>query len=304
MASLPPRTTLEQWAVLRAVVEHDGFEAAAEALRRSQSSVSYALRKLQQQLPVAVLEQRGRKAALTPAGEVLLRRASTLLDAADDLERLAGTLAQGWESEVRLAVEIVCPPELLLCSLAEFSARAPQTRVELIESVLSGTSEALLQRRADLAVTGRVPPGFLGDPLVEVEFLAVAAPTHPLVALARELTEDDLRGQRQVVVRDTGLHRRVDSGWLEAEQRWTVSHLRTAIATLSRGLAFAWIPVDFIGEELENGTLVPLPLREGRVRRALLHLVYGDRDGAGPATRALAEALVAQARRRQPPASG
>jgi DNA-binding transcriptional LysR family regulator len=297
MAHLPPRTTLEQWAALRAVVERGSFEAAAEALHRSQSSVSYALRRLQQQLPVAVLKTRGRKAELTPAGAVLLRRASALLDAAAGLEQLAATLAQGWETEVRLAVEIVCPPELLLCSLAEFSARAPQTRVQVIESVLAGTGEALLQRQADLAVTGQVPPGFLGDPLVAVEFVAVAHRDHPLHALGRELTEDDLRGQRQVVIRDTGVHRRVDSGWLGAEQRWTVSHLRTAIATIRRGLAFAWVPVAHVADELASGELVPLPLRAGRSYRGTLYLVYGDRDGAGPATRALAEVLATQARR-------
>ena len=152
-----PRTTLEQWAALQAVIDRGGFEAAAEALDRSQSSVSYALKRLQAQLPVAVLEPRGRRAALTAHGEVLLRRARRLLEDAAKLERLATTLAQGWESEVRLAVDNITPPELVLCSLAEFSAQAPETRVQLVESVLSGTAEALLQRRADLAGCRRPP---------------------------------------------------------------------------------------------------------------------------------------------------
>ena len=291
-----PRTTLEQWSALQTVIDRGGFEAAAEALNRSQSSVSYIIKRLQEQLPVDVLTPQGRKAALTVNGEVLLRRARALLEEAASLEHLASTLAQGWESEVRLAVDHVCPPELVLCSLAEFSARTPETRVQLVETVLSGTTEALLQRRADLVVTSRVPPGFLADPLIEIEFVAVAHRDHPLHGLGRELTENDLKGQRQVVVRDTGAHRNVDAGWLGAEQRWTVSHLRTAIATIRRGLAFAWVPRDHVVDELASGELLPLPLREGAAGRATLYLVFGDRDGAGPATCALAGILTGQAR--------
>lgn len=304
MATKLPRTTLEQWATLQTVIDEGGFEPAAEALSRSQSSVSYALKRLQEQLPVAILQPQGRRAALTAAGEVILRRARALLDETLKLERLASTLAQGWEPEVRLAIDNVCPPELLLCSLARFSERTPETRVQLIESVLSGTCETLLQGNADLVLTGHIPPGFLGDPLVEVEFVAVAHRDHPLHTLGRPLDQNDLKGHRQVVVRDTGMHRQVDAGWLGAEQRWTVSHLRTAIATIQRGLAFAWVPRGYIADELERGELVPLPLREGGTGRATLYLVFADRDGAGPATWELAQILVDQARRSAQPQRG
>jgi DNA-binding transcriptional LysR family regulator len=295
MATDLPRTTLEQWAALRAVVDHGGFEAAAEALHRSQSSVSYALKRLQEQLPVPVLETQGRRSVLTGPGALILQRARSVLEEVQQLERLAATLAQGWEPEVRLAVESVMPPELLLCSLARFSERAPQTRIQLIESVLSGTCESLLQRQADLAVTGQIPPGFLGDPLVQVTFVAVAHRDHPLHHEGRALGPDDLKHHRQVVIRDTGRYRQVDSGWLGAEERWTVSHLRTAIAIIKRGLAFAWIPRDYVREELDAGELVPLPLQQGGTGVETLYLVYADRDGAGPATRALAEMLREQA---------
>ena len=290
-----PRTTLEQWAVLNAVVERGGFEAAAEALGRSQSSVSYNLRRLQAQLPVALLQPKGRRAGLTAAGETLLRRARLLLEAAAQLEALAATLAQDWATEVRLAVDNIGPADLLLQSLADFSARAPQTRVQLLESVLSGTSEALLLRKADLAITGRIPPGFLGDPLLDIEFVAVAHCDHPLLRAGGVIGMDDLRAHRQVVIRDTGVHRQVDAGWLGAEQRWTVSHLSTAIATIRRGLTYAWVPRDAVAAELAAGELCALPLAEGGVRRGQLNLVFADRDAAGPAVQALAGILRQQA---------
>ncbi|AHF05185.1 LysR family transcriptional regulator [Marichromatium purpuratum 984] len=294
--SKPPRTSLEHWAMLQAVVDHGGFEAAAEALGRSQSAVSYGIKRLQERLPVVLLEQRGRRSLPTAAGERLLRRSRILLEEAHRLERLAATLAEGWAPEVRLVLDaVVTPPGLLLEALAAFAAEAPQTRVELIESVLSGTSDALLRRRVDLAITPLVPPGFLGETLVEVEFVAVAHCDHPLRRLGRALEVADLRQHCQVVVRDSG-QQQIDRGWLGADVRWTVSQLETAIAILRRGLGFAWIPRARVAEALASGVLRELELAEGAGYRVTLYLVHADRAAAGPAVEALTRALFAAAK--------
>jgi DNA-binding transcriptional LysR family regulator len=291
MANRIPRVSLEQWAVLRAVVEEGSFARAAEALNKSQSAVSYALKGLQAQLPIEVLTLKGRRAELTEAGRLLLRRASGLLEEACTLERLAASLSQGWEPEVQLAVEAIFPPELLLEALAAFAPVSGSSRIQLLETVLSGTQEALLSRQAGLVITARVPPGFLGEPLLPIEFIAVASPQHPLHQLERELTEHDLRMHRQLVVRDTGLKRREDAGWLGAEERWTVPNLATSIRFVLQGLGFAWIPREHIHVELERGLLKPLPLVAGGRRRVELYLVFADRDSTGPATHALARIL-------------
>ena len=290
-----PHTTLEQWQTLQAIVDHGGFAQAAEALNKSQSAVSYAVRKLQEQLPLPVFVLEGRKARLTPAGEVLLRRARGLLDEALALERLADTLAQGWEPEIRLAVDIIFPPDRLLSALDRFTRdcrrEARETRITLLETVLSGTDEALFGGAVDLVLSPRVPPGFLGTPLLTVEFVAVAHPEHPLHQLGRTLSYRDLQSQRQLVIRDSCIRRSQDSGWLGAEQRWTVSHIQTSIHALKRGLGFAWIPREHIQDELQTGVLKPLPLQEGATRQAVVNLIFADYDNTGPATRRLAQLL-------------
>lgn len=97
-----PRVTLDQWRTLQAVVDHGGFAQAAEALHRSQSSVSYTVARMQEQLGVPLLRIDGRKAVLTEAGNVLLRRSRHLVKQASQLEDLAHHMEQGWEAEVRL----------------------------------------------------------------------------------------------------------------------------------------------------------------------------------------------------------
>src|ERR1700677_4820800 len=285
-----PRITLEQWRSLLAVVDAGGYAQAAAALHKSQSAVTYSVQRMETLLGVKVFEVVGRKAHLTPTGQVLYRRAKALLEEAGALEGAAASLAAGWESELRLAVEIISPTWLLLQCFARFGEERPQTRIELYESVLSGTEEALLQRRVDLAVCSQIPPGFAGDPLMRLHFMAMAHPEHPLHRLGRELTLQDLRKHRHLVIRDTGSQRRSGS-WLGAEQTWTVSHKATSIhaAGVRRGLA--WSPADMVGGELQPSKLKPLPLREGGERWADLYLVFADRDYAGPGALRLAEII-------------
>jgi DNA-binding transcriptional LysR family regulator len=285
-----PKISLEQWRALQTVVDAGGYAQAAASLHKSQSAVTYAVQKVETLLGVKVFEVVGRKAHLTSTGEVLYRRAKALLDEAAALEGAAGSLAAGWEAELRLAVEIIFPTWLLLQCFARFGEERPQTRIELYESVLSGTEEALLQRKVDLAVCSQIPQGFAGDPLMRLRFLAMAHPTHPLHQLGRELTLQDLRKHRHLVIRDTGSQRRSGS-WLGAEQSWTVSHKATSIHAAGMGLGFAWYVEDTVRSELERGELKPLPLREGGERWGDLYLVFADRDYAGPGALRLAQII-------------
>src|SRR5450755_4138453 len=229
-----PRISLEQWRALLTVVDAGGYAQAAFALHNSQSAITYAVQKIETLLGVKAFEVSGRKAHLTVTGEVLYRRAKALLDEAGALEGAAGVLAAGWEPELRLSVEIIFPTWLLLQCFAHFAEERPQTRLELYESVLSGTEEALLQRSVDLAICSRVPPGFAGDSLMRLRFIAAAHPEHPLHQLGRELTLQDLRKHRHLIIRDTGSQRRSGSS-LGAEQSWTVSNKATSIHAAAMG---------------------------------------------------------------------
>ena len=291
-----PKISIDQWTTLVSVVDSGSYAKAAELLHKSQSTLTYAIQQMEKLLAVKLFELRGRKAVLTPTGELLYRRGKALVDEAARLERAAGELAQGWEPEVRLAVEIIFPTWLLLECLARFGAERPETRIELIESVLGGTDEALAGGKVELAIGSAIPAGFVGDVLMPVQGVCVAAPSHPLHSLGRELTLDDLRRHRHIVIRDSGVQRSRAAGWLN-EMRWTVTHKATAIRALVMGLGYAWSPEDSIREELERGALKRLPLREGAERSGTLYLIFADRDTAGPGTRRLSEIIREEVRR-------
>jgi DNA-binding transcriptional LysR family regulator len=283
--------TLEQWRTLITVVDTGGYAQAAEVLHKSQSSVTYAVQKIESLLEVKAFEIQGRKAILTPTGQFLYRRARALLDESMALERAAKRLSAGWEAEIRIAAEIIFPTWLLLECFERLGVESPHTRIEYIESVLGGTAEALLNGQADLAIASIVPPGFLGISLVRLRFVPVASPHHPLHQLGRELTLEDLRQHRHLVVRDSGSKRDTRVLSLDTTQRWTVSHSATSIEAARSGYGFAWFPEDKIRNELQDGSLKPLPLRDGGERFGELYLVLADPDSAGPGTRRLAEII-------------
>ena len=292
-----PRITLEQWRALLTVVDAAGYAQAAAALHKSQSAVTYAVQKIESLLGVKVFEIRGRKAVLTEAGQVLYRRARTLVEEAAALEDGAKAMAADWKPELRLAVEVIFPTWLLLECLRDFAVERPETRIELHETVLGGTDEALQSRAVDLAIVSQPAAGFLGDLLLRLRFIACAHPDHPLHRLGRELTDRDLRRHRHLVIRDSGIHRTRPGAWTGAEQRWTVSHKATSIRAATMGLGFAWYPEENVREELAAGRLKPLPLREGAERWADLYLVFADPDYAGRDERRLAEIIRASVAR-------
>jgi DNA-binding transcriptional LysR family regulator len=285
-----PNVSLDQWLILDAVVEKGSFQAAADALLKSQSSVSYSIRQLQQNLGVEVFQHKGRRAELTRAGEQILRRAKVLLEQAKSLESTARDLASGWEPEVTLAVDAIFPDQVLMRVLDRFAQVGRGTRLEIITTVLSGTEDVILQRQADIAISSTRPIGFIGENLVDVEFSCVASPDH-ILSQTGEVTEQDLMQQRQIVVRDSGSRRRSDAGWLRAEQRWTVSSFSQSINIITQGLGFGFIPTHMIQEELESNLLKLVAFDYGQIRSVPIFLIIADKYSSGPATSALADEI-------------
>jgi len=294
-----PRITLDQWAALVQVVDSGSYAKAAAQLHKSQSTLTYAVGQVERLSGVKAFQVQGRRAVLTANGQVLYRRGKRLLDEAARLEAAAADLAAGWEPELRLAVEILFPTWLLLECLAKFAEERPHTRIELYESVLGGTSEALLEGRVDLAIAPAIPPGFMGEHLMQLRVVMAAHPDHPLHRLGRPVTLEDLKGHRHLVVRETDTRRAHDVG-IETEERWTVSTKATSIRAACMGLGFSWYAEDTIREELASGRLKVLPLRDGAEHYSALHLVHADADAAGPGARRLAAIIRTTVRERCP----
>jgi DNA-binding transcriptional LysR family regulator len=287
-----PKSTLEQWRILQAVVDAGGYAQAADLLNKSQSSLNHAVAKLQSQLGVELLEVIGRKAQLTPAGEVMLRRSRILTQQIEDLELLADNLDKGWEPEIRIATELAYPKPFLYQALQAFYPISRGSRVQIIDTVLTGTSEIITQKKADLVITGVVPKGYLSEPLYVTRFIPVLGCQHPLASID-SLDQNELSQQLQIVIRDTAVKPQEHMGWLKAEQRWTVNNFHEAVDILQLGLGFCWLPDFVVNPQLENGQLCRLPLKQSTERLVPMSLLAPQEETLGPGSRQLRQLLLA-----------
>lgn len=287
-----PRTTLEQWAALRVVVESGGFAQAAEVLHRSQSSVSYAVAQLQERLGLKLLQIEGRKAHLTNAGRALLAEAIPLIDDLTRLEERSRLLAAGHEASIRLLIDSVFPKARLFDALAKFRGQFPHVRVDLQETVRQSAPDPLSEP-FDLAITLWDPQSLFSEHFLDIELVAVAHRDHPLHQRhAGKLTLATLSRHLLVLINQQGWDPSPTVTSLASHQWWQVSTVEVAIETVCRGLCYGWLPRHLIADELASQELVPLPLAIGAVRQIPLAVTYGDQEQAGPATRAMARLLL------------
>ncbi len=281
------RTTLEQWAVLRAVIEAGSYVQAATQLNRSQSSVSYAISRLQESLGLDLLEMDGRRAVLSQAGHALLAEASPLIDDWMSMENRATAIAGGENPRVRLLVDSLYPRERLLNALEELTRQHPTVEVDLTETIRAPVPDPK-QTPFDLAVTLHTPDYRQSIRLMELRLVAVAHREHPLAQRSGPITQATLARHVRIHFQDRGVDEPVEP----LGKVWRVSTIEAALAAVRQKLCFGWLPEEYIATDLESGRLVRLPIAAGAIRTILLDLCFGDSDRASPAVLLLAKLLT------------
>src|SRR5208283_2647847 len=198
------KSTLDEWEILHAVVQLGGFAPAAEQLNRSQSTISYAIARLQEQLGIKLFEQRGRKAHLTEAGRVLLADAEPHVAGFNQLEQRARSLASGGQSEIRLSVDSIFPNERLFAALAEFARRFPNVHQRLRQATFLSADSEFSAHHAHLCVAGLMSREYFVKPILDIRMTAVARRDHPLHALKKQVSRIDMMQHMLVVIEGVG----------------------------------------------------------------------------------------------------
>jgi DNA-binding transcriptional LysR family regulator len=263
-AAGPALLSFDSLHLLDAIARNGSFAAAAAEMDRVPSAVTYAVRKLEDDLDVLLFDRRGYRARLTPAGEELLREGRHLLVAAEDLARRVQRVAEGWERELRIALDTIIPFDRMLPLLERFCGVAP-TQLRISAEVLGGSWDALVSGRADLVIgasgeapeSGRLGGGFRTLPLGQVELVFAVAPTHPLASQPAPLPPAELRRHRQIVVGDSS--RRLAArtvGLVGAPDVLVVPTMEAKLAAQIAGLGVGYLPHPIAQQAIERGELV------------------------------------------------
>jgi DNA-binding transcriptional LysR family regulator len=263
------KLSLDALLTVDTIARRGSFAAAAKELFRVPSTISYTVTKLEDDLGVQLFERFGPRVALTPAGEELLREGRYLLKAAGDLESRVRRVATGWETELTLAIDSMLSPSALLDDLRAFYDKADQTRVRIVKEALSGTWEALLDRRADLLIgaAGEGPSGggYTAEPLGTVSFVFVVAPGHPLADAPHPLGKADLSYHRAVSVADSARVLQARTvGLLFGQDALSVADMQTKYRFQLAGIGFGFLPEPWVRDDIANGRLIEKPVEEAK----------------------------------------
>ncbi len=283
-------TTLDEWEILQTVVQLGGFAQAAVQLNRSQSTISYAISRLQEQLGIRLFELKGRKAHLTEAGRVLLADAEPHLSGFHQLEQRACSLARGGESEIRLSVDSIFPNDRLFAALAEFTRQFPWVRPRLRQGTFLSADSEFSAHNSQLCVTGLVSREFFVKAILDITMLAVARRDHPLHSHRKKVSRAEMLQHMLVTIEGLAAGSKHQPRG-PAQRFLAVGTIEAAIDAIRSGLCFGWLPRHRIQSCLEDGELLPLRMPAGQSRAVRLSLVCRDLSSSSREVNALADLL-------------
>lgn len=289
--------TLQELQCLDAVVGEGSFQAAASKLHRSHTAVHSAIRKLEANLGVALLDRSAYRVKLTAAGQAFLQQAQGLLARANGLERLSRQLSQGEETDLRIVIGDLTPVAPMLRHLKAFFAQYPQTRLHLHFESLSGPWQRLLHEEADLIVhhIDKSDQRFEWLDLQVVTLVPVAAKGYLSQAVTRHLGTRDMLPYTQIVIRDSAMGEGKDYFLIQEARSWTVADQQTKKDLIVHGMGWGHMPLHLIDKELKSGKLQSLESRH--FKRSKLDIVAARlRDQpVGPVAQALWASFAALA---------
>ena len=186
--------TLTELRYVVAVARERHFGRAAEACFVSQPTLSVAIKKLEQELGVALFERGTGEVSVTPVGQRIVEQAQRVLEDASLIRDLAATGHDPLAGSLRLGAIYTVGPYLLPPLVAILRRKVPAMRLFIQESYTHRLAELLKQGEVDVIVVA-LPfdePGCTTLPVYDEPFLVAMPAGHPWER-RRQISGEELR---------------------------------------------------------------------------------------------------------------
>jgi DNA-binding transcriptional LysR family regulator len=273
-------TTLDQWEVLQAVVQMGSFAAAAVKLNRSQSTISYAISRLQEQFDAPLLEIKGRRAQLTETGKAMLAEVEPLLTGFRAMEERAFSVGTGRRTEMKISADSLFPEERLFAIWTRMAEEYPLISAKFRRGVFLASAEELTIFGADVCVTALPARDHLIHPILDVRMCGVARSDHSLHRGSKPLSRADLIKHLAVIIEASSGPDAKRQPHNPSQRMMTVNTIEAAIEAVRTGLCFGWLPAYRIEPLLAAGELQRLRLTTGAERLVRLYLARREEDAS------------------------
>lgn len=252
----------------RTIVDEDGFSKAAEKLNYAQSTLTFQINQLEQELHTTLFEKTGRKMTLTKAGEQLLPYVDEILQAVDRLQYFEEDLAL-CKGDLHVGVG-----ETLLCYkipaiLKEFRRQAPDARLFLRSMNCYDIRNELLNGTLDLGIfyedVGGFGSGLTAYPIGSYKTTLVASP-HIGSQLPDFITPDRKIPVPFIINEKNCIFRQIFEQYLRERsivldhtiELWSIPTIKNLV---KNDVGVSYLPEFAVQEELERGELVKIPTK-------------------------------------------
>ncbi|ENY80196.1 LysR family transcriptional regulator [Sphingopyxis sp. MC1] len=262
---------LKEIRYFKAIAHHGTMGKAAAHLRIAQPALTRQVQKLEHELGVQLLRRSPRGVALTPAGEVLVRRTDTLEAELDDIRREIATFSDHVTGSLHVAAQYPLAQIMMPELLREYNALYPDVSLHIVENVSRHITDQLLDGMLDIAIVD-APSHEHADvtiiPLwIEPLFLVGNAAAAKLPLFQKGFASIDDLAEIDLIMpsKNHALRHLTDAAFTRAKHQFhpamEVDGAITIIELVEQGFGYTLLPTcGFYGKMLK-GTLATLPVR-------------------------------------------
>lgn len=250
------------------------FRDAAQGTFRSQAAVSAAMQDLEQQIGAPLFEP-GKRARLTPLGQMLLPSFRELLATHDRVQDGARLYAMGYQGPVSVAVMPSLADEWLPRLVARYAQRHPDVRIRAVDESSPNVHRLVLSGDVQVGVAGQLPrtDELAFSPVARDSFGLVCRKTHPL-ARRRSVPWAALAGERLIANATFATLKGRQLGAGVDDPAMDISNRASLLASVAGGLGVTALPV--LARPPASTGLAFVPLVEPVVERIVGVLTRQD----------------------------
>ncbi len=255
------------------------FTQAARELHLTQSGISHSMKALENDIGCRLLDRMGKKVVLTQAGEQLLPHATRILQEMETARESLGHLGKWGRGRLRLGASTTACQHIIPTVLREFKESFPEHTINIEPGDTPELVASLLRHRIDLALSLEPTnePQLEFHPLFTDDLHFIVAPLHPW-AKAGCVERSEIPRQNYILYRKHSLTFRLIEEYFRHEEMVlnTVIELGSMEATkelVKLGIGISILAPWIASKEIEDGSLIALPLGQRKLRRrwGILH---------------------------------
>jgi len=291
--------TLRQLHYLKLLAENGSFGRAAEAAHVTQPTLSAGIQELERCLGAPVVDRARSGVILTAVGEEALRRATVILNEAEELVEAAKNAGQPLTGRFRMGVIPTIAPFLLPSALPALRDRFPKLRLFLREDLTQRLIASLKAGHLDAALIA-LPYDMSGLNWAHVsnDELLAAMPADHALAAQDSATPQELEREGLILLEDGHCLREhalsacgLKPPKASDDESFAATSLPTLVQMVGSGLGVTFLPAMAVNAGLAEAA--PVAVRPIGIDHASREIVVAWRAGSnrGPEGKLLAEVL-------------